>query len=175
MTKPVINVVDAKTRTEASGEHFGFSMTELAGTLSAKAIGANLTRIPPGKAAFPFHHHYGNEEHFFAISGLGVLRTSHETHDIGENDYIVSLPGGPDHAHQLINTGRDELVFLAVSTRIIPEVVGYPDSEKTGVRADSLDEESSRFLVSDSSRNAMDYWDGEDGNQVSVIVSQRQN
>ncbi len=174
MTKPVINVADAKTHTDASGEHFGYSKTELASALGATAIGANLTRILPGKAAFPIHHHYGNEEHFFVISGSGILRTSHEMHDIRQNDYIVSLPGGPDHAHQLINTGRDELVFLAVSTRIFPEVVGYPDSGKTGVRANSLDEESSRFLVSDSSRNAMDYWDGEDGKQVSVIVSQRQ-
>lgn len=175
MAGPVINVADARTRTEASGEHFAYSMTELASALNAKAIGANLTRIPPGKAAFPFHHHYGNEEHFFVISGSGVLRTSDQMHDIRKNDYIVNLPGGPEHAHQLINTGSDELVFLAISSRIVPEVVGYPDSAKTGVRADSLDEESSRFLVSDSSRNAMGYWDDEDGSQVLAIVSQKQS
>ncbi len=174
MKAPIINTSNARTHTGANGEHFGFSMTELASALGAKAIGANLTRIPPGKAAFPFHHHHANEEHFFIISGSGVLRTSDETHDIGENDYIVSLPGGPDHAHQLINTGRDELVFLAISTQVVPEVVGYPDSSKTGVRVDSLDEESSRFLVSDSSREKVSYWDNEDGEQVAAIVSRRQ-
>lgn len=174
MTGPVINVVDSKTHIEESGEHFAYSMTELASALGAKAIGANLTRIPPGKAAFPFHHHHGNEEHFFVISGSGVLRISHETHDIKKNDYIVNLPGGPDHAHQLINTGNDELVFLAISTRIVPEVVGYPDSGKTGVRTDSLAEKSSRFIVPDSSRNTRGYWDGEDGSQVLEIVSKNQ-
>ncbi len=110
MTKPVINVADAETHTDTSGEYFGYSMTELASALGAKTIGANLTRVPPGKAAFPFHHHYGNEEHFFVISGSGVLRTNDDTHDIREHDYIVNLPGGPNLAHQLINTGREELV-----------------------------------------------------------------
>jgi len=175
MTRPVINIADARTHTETSGQHFGYSMTELASALGAKAIGANLTRIPPGKAAFPFHHHYGNEEHFFITSGLGVLRIGDETHDIKANDYIVNLPGGPDRSHQLINTSCDELVFLAISTRIVPEVVGYPDSGKSGIRADSLDEESSRFLVSDSSRNTVGYWDDEEGNQVLAIVSERQS
>ena len=174
MAKVVINVADAETHTETSGEYFGYSMTELASALGAKAIGANLTRVPPGKAAFPFHHHYGNEEHFFVISGSGVLRTNDDTHDIRENDYIVNLPGVPDLAHQLINTGREELVYLAISTRIVPEVVGYPDSGKTGVRPDSLDEESSRFLVSGSSRGTVGYWDNEDGEQVAAIVSRRQ-
>ncbi len=171
MTRPVVNIADARTHTEESGEHFGYSMTELASALGAKSIGANLTRIPPGKAAFPFHHHYGNEEHFFVLSGTGVLRTSDETHEIEANDYIVNLPGGPDHAHQLINTGRDDLVFLAISTRIVPEVVGYPDSGKTGVRGESLDGESSRFLVSNSSRNQVGYWDKENGEQVAEILS----
>ena len=175
MTRPIINIANARTHTDASGEHFGYSMTELASALGAKAIGANLTCIPPGKAAFPFHHHYGNEEHFFIISGSGILRIGGETHDIGENDYIVNLPGGPDHAHQLINTGRAELVFLAISSRIVPEVVGYPDSSKTGVRAESLAEESSRFLVSDSLRGKVSYWDNENGEQVAAIVSRRQN
>ena len=175
MTKPVINIADSKTHTGVSGEYFAYSMTELAGALGAKAIGANLTRIPPGKAGFPFHHHYGNEEHFFIISGSGVLRMSDETYDIKENDYIVNLPGGPEYAHQLINTGSEELVFLAISTRDVPEVVGYPDSRKTGVRTDTLTEESSRFIVSDSSRNTVGYWDGEDGGQVLKVLSKAQN
>ncbi len=92
MAKVVINVADAETHTETSGEYFGYSMTELASALGAKAIGANLTRVPPGKAAFPFHHHYGNEEHFFVISGSGVLRANDDTHDIREHDYIVHWP-----------------------------------------------------------------------------------
>ncbi len=72
MKKPLINVADAETHAEKCGERFEYSMTELSHALGAKAIGANLTRVPPGKAAFPFHHHAANEEHFFVISGYTV-------------------------------------------------------------------------------------------------------
>ena len=48
MAKPIINVADAETHTANNGEYFGYSMTELAGALGAMAIGANLTRVPPG-------------------------------------------------------------------------------------------------------------------------------
>lgn len=172
MTGPVINVADAETHTMENGEHFGFAMTELAGPLGAKMIGANLTRVPPGKAAFPYHHHYGNEEHFFVLSGSGVLRLADQVFEVKKHDYIVNLPGGPNRAHQLINTGETDLVYLAISTGIVPEVVGYPDSGKTGVRPASLDDDPSRFLVSDAARNAIDYWDREDGERVAAILAE---
>ena len=173
MTKPVINVAQATTHTEESGESFAFSMTELAGALGANAIGANITRVPPGKAAFPFHHHYANEEHFFVLSGSGVLRQGADIHQVTKNDYIVNLPGGPESAHQLINTGSEDLVYLAISTAAVVEVVGYPDSAKTGVRTVPYGEANSRFLVPDASRNSVGYWEGEDGSQVAQIVARR--
>ncbi|MGI9416855.1 MAG: cupin domain-containing protein [Geminicoccaceae bacterium] len=155
MTKPIINVADAATETERSGAHFEYTMTALAGALGAKAIGANITRIPPGKAAFPFHHHHANEEHFFVLSGVGVLRHGSAIYDVRANDYIVNLPGDASRAHQLINNGEDDLVFLAISTRVAPEVVGYPDSAKTGVRASALDRDDGRFLIADKSKNEL--------------------
>lgn len=173
MTKPVINVAEAETHSGGSGAHFAHSMTELSLPLGARQIGANVTRIPPGKAAFPFHHHHGNEEHFFILGGVGVLRLGKEVHEVKPQDYIVNLPGGPERAHQLINTGEEDLVFLAISTSIVPEVVGYPDSAKTGVRPASLDDDDFRFLMSDSAKNTRAYWDGEDGRKVEGIVAAR--
>ncbi len=171
MKKPVINVADAPMHSDASGAHFSYSMTQLAGELGAKSIGANITRVPPGKAAFPIHHHYANEEHFFVLSGSGVLRLGPETYAVKRNDYIVNLPGGPDYAHQLINTGAEDLVYLAISTQVLPEVVGYPDSGKTGVRTVWSKDKSGRFLVSDSAKNSVEYWQGEDGAQVASILA----
>jgi uncharacterized cupin superfamily protein len=173
MRKPVINIDDAMTHHGANGDAFGYSMTELAGALGAKAIGANLTRVPPGKAAFPFHHHYANEEHFFVLSGTGVLRHGTEIHDVKKYDYIVHLPGGPERSHQLINTGIEDLVYLAISTNAIPDVVGYPDSAKTGVRTATYGDENSRFLLSDDSKNNDGYWDREDGSRVAQILATR--
>lgn len=173
MKKPIVNIADAPTRSGTSGTHFSYSLTELASELGAKTIGANITRVPPGKAAFPFHHHYANEEHFFVLRGSGVLRLGAQTFDVRGNDYIVNLPGGPDLAHQLINTGSEDLVYLAISTQVLPDVVGYPDSGKTGVRTVGTKDRSGRFLVSDSSKNTVDYWQGENGARVASIVDGR--
>ena len=172
MRKPVINVADAPVHAGKSGAYFEYSMSELADSLGANAIGANLTRVPPGKAAFPFHHHYANEEHFFVLSGQGVLRSGASTIAVKVHDYIVNLPGGPEAAHQLINTGAEDLVYLAISSARLPDVVGYPDSGKTGVRLAMSEEPGARFLIEDSARDAATYWGGEDGRQVAAILAQ---
>jgi uncharacterized cupin superfamily protein len=173
MSKPLINVDDATTHKGTSGAYFDYSMTELAGAVGASAIGANLTRVPPGKAAFPFHHHYANEEHFFVLSGSGVLRYGAEIYDVKKNDYVVNLPGGPERAHQLINTGAEDLVYLAISTSAVPDVVGYPDSAKTAVRTAPYGEANSRFVLSDASKDTEGYWEREDGKRVAQIVARR--
>lgn len=173
MPKPVINLAEVETHSGESGAHFAYSMTELSLPLGARRIGANVTRIPPGKAAFPFHHHHGNEEHFFILSGSGVLRLAEGLHEVKPQDYIVNLPGGPESAHQLINTGEEDLVFLAISTSRVPEIVGYPDSGKTGARPSSLDQDDHRFILPDSAKNTVAYWDGEAGEEVAAIVAAR--
>jgi uncharacterized cupin superfamily protein len=169
--KPIINVSEGTTHSAESGGSFAYSMTELASELGARAIGANITRVPPGKAAFPFHNHYANEEHFFVLGGSGVLRHGEELHAVAKNDYIVNLPGGTECAHQLINTGGEDLVYLAISTNVIPEVCGYPDSGKTGVRTAVYGEADSRFLICDASKGSVSYWEREDGRRVAQIVA----
>jgi uncharacterized cupin superfamily protein len=171
MKKPVINLSQGTQRTGGSGDFFAYSMTELAGDLGANTIGANVTRVPPGKAAFPFHHHYANEEHFFVLSGSGMLRYGDDSYKVAQHDYIVNLPGGPESAHQLINTGLEDLVYLAISTQVIPDVCGYPDSGKTSVRTASYEQANSRFLLPDSCKDTIDYWELEDGRRVGEIVA----
>lgn len=53
-----------------------------------------------------------------------MLRIGVETFDVKPQDYIVNRPGGAETAHQLVNTGNEDLVYLAVSTAVLPEVVG---------------------------------------------------
>lgn len=171
MQRPIINLAEAPVVSDASGEHFAYSMSQLAAGLGARALGANVTRVPPGKAAFPIHHHHANEEHFFVVAGSGVLRYGAQNYDVRVNDYIVTPPGGPELAHQLINTGDEDLVYLAISTMVIPEVVGYPDTGKTGVRVAQGGGDRARFLVDDKDKNARSYWEGEDGAWVAAIAS----
>jgi len=169
--KPIINLDDAPSGSDKSGAMFEYRMQELSAPLAAKGIGANVTRVPPGKAAFPIHHHHANEEHFFILSGSGILRLGAETHAIRPNDYVVIPPGGPELAHQFINTGDVELAYLAISTLMLPEVVGYPDAGKTGVRTSYSPAPTARFLIEDGAKDTVAYWDGESGDAVAAVVT----
>lgn len=168
--KPIINLAEAPTDGMGHGDCFSFRLSQLAGPLGAKSIGANVTRVPAGKAAFPLHHHYGNEEHFFVLSGTGVLRLGAETHPVRSNDYIVTPAGGPETAHQLVNTGNEDLVYLAISTKSVPDVAGYPDSGKTGVIVAAWGEKPPPFIVHDTTKGDVQYWDNEDGTAVEAVV-----
>jgi uncharacterized cupin superfamily protein len=166
----ILNAADGERMTVERGGLFEARVTPLAEKLGARLIGSNITAIPAGKAAYPIHHHFANEEHFFVLAGRGMLRYGATTHRIRPGDYVFAPPGGPEVAHQFINTGADELRILAISTKIVPEVVGYPDSGKTGVRT-SPDHPHGRFLLEDRNRNTVGYWDGEDGAAVARVVA----
>lgn len=171
MTRPIVNVAEAPVYRGSSGELFEFSMASLARVAGGRAIGANVTTLRPGKAAFPLHHHHANEEHFFILSGTGVLRVGTETFAVQPRDYIVNLPGGPETAHQLVNTGSEDLVYLAISTTQLPEVAGYPESGKTGVRFAAGEDPAARFLVRDGDKDSVGYWEGEDGGGVAAVLA----
>jgi uncharacterized cupin superfamily protein len=166
---PILNIADAESRPITNGDVFEARLAPLAERLGGRDIGANVTTVPPGKAAFPLHHHHGNEEHFFIISGNGVLRLGAANHAVKPGDYIVTPPGGAELAHQLVNTGATDLVYLALSTKHLPEVVGYPDSGKTGVAAEGMAQR--RFLVEDRFRDTVTYYDGEDGAGVRAAAA----
>ena len=53
-----------------------------------------------------------------------------------------------------INTGDVDLVYLAISTLQVPEVVGYPDSRKTGVAVVPWGQSPPRRVVPKSSSRA---------------------
>ena len=167
--KPILNTDDGTKLTVEHGDAFAARVTPLAERLGATQIGSNITAVPPGHAAYPYHHHFANEEHFFVLRGTGTLRFGSETFPVRTGDYVYTPPGGPEVAHQFVNTGTEELVFLAISSKRLPEVVGYPDSAKTGVRT-SPDREHGRFLVEDRYRDTQGYWDGENGAAVHRIT-----
>lgn len=168
--KPILNLAEAPQIEVSHGERFEARMRRLAAPLGASRIGSNVTSVPPGKAAFPMHHHHANEEHFFVLSGRGVLRYGDAWYEIGPQDYLYCAPGGVEHAHQLINTGKEDLVYLAISTLQLPEVVGYPDSRKTGVATAPFGTPGGRCLVEDRLKDTKGYWDDEDGAAIAQIV-----
>jgi uncharacterized cupin superfamily protein len=172
MDKPVINIADIELQPRpaafaANGEaaeRFDARIGQIAPLIGARQLGYNITAVPPGKRAFPFHNHRVNEEMFFILEGSGELRYGENTYPVRPGDVIACPAGDKGRAHSILNSGEAELRYLAVSTKRSPEIAEYPDSGKFGVLAQFADEsgsESRMFFHIDREGEGLDYWEGE--------------
>jgi uncharacterized cupin superfamily protein len=172
MNKPVINISEVElqsgppafTATGPAAERFGARMQMIGTRIGARKLGYNITEVPPGKRAFPSHNHRVNEEMFFILEGSGEIRVGAQTYAIRAGDIIACPPGGRETAHQIINNGPGPLRYLAVSTKLTPEIVEYPDSDKFAVTGDFPPDahgQPQAFLFIGRAADQVDYWDGE--------------
>jgi uncharacterized cupin superfamily protein len=173
MPKPILNLADVEFRKVGYGanfpgatdapEKFEAQLGDIGRRLGAQKLGYNLTVVPPGKRAFPFHNHRVNEEMFFIIEGEGEVRIGSETYPVKRGDVIAHPPGGPETAHQIVNTSKAELKYLAVSTRLSAEIAEYPDSEKFGVYAElpPADGKPQLFRFIGRAGASLNYYEGE--------------
>lgn len=150
----VVNVADVEEVEHMDGDHWGGAYKPLTPALDAHPgrLGANLSRVPPGRSACPFHTHAREDEVFFVISGRGVFRYGDKVQDIRAGD-CISCPAGTGMAHQLANPFSEDLVYLAVGLNDPHEVCTYPDSGKVMVRS----------LKTVGRLTKFDYMDGEPG------------
>src|SRR5438034_10697007 len=81
-----------------------------------------ICRIPPGKAAYPYHSHSAQWEFYHVISGKGVVRHAEGTTAIEPGDAFVFQPGEP---HQLISDALGELVVYVVADNPMGESCHY--------------------------------------------------
>jgi uncharacterized cupin superfamily protein len=159
---PVISIHDLEYEqrpeawqpTGAAAQKFHVERGSLTERLGLTTLGINVTRVAPGKTAYPFHSHRCNDELFYILAGDGELRLGGELHAVKAGDVIGCPIGGPETAHQLINTGREPLHYLSMSSNIDPDICEYPDSKKVGVWV-------GEFSYLTRSNSAVDYWDGE--------------
>jgi uncharacterized cupin superfamily protein len=165
--KPIVNVdelqyMDLAQMSRQMGtempERFGGRMGPVGRAVGARRLGYNVTALPPGKRGFPFHSHRHNEEMFFILEGEGQVRIGSETYPVRRGDFIACVTGGPETAHQIVNTGTTELKYIAVSTMERPEVCQYPDSGKVAA-LDGMGPDGFRYVARESQQ--VDYWDGE--------------
>jgi len=172
MQKPIINLDDVALEPWPAGaalsgmaaERYEAKMGFIGPRIGAQKLGYNITAVPPGKSAFPLHNHHANEEMFFVLQGSGKLRIGDQVYPIRVGDVIACPPGGKEKAHKITNTGTEELRYLAVSTKLSPEVVDYPDSGKFGVLAElgpDADGKPQRFVFVGREGQSLNYWDGE--------------
>ncbi|GAB6039612.1 cupin domain-containing protein [Endothiovibrio diazotrophicus] len=171
MTKPFINIDEVELNPRPAtfapsgpaAERFDARIGPIGSRIGARKLGYNLTAVPPGKRAFPRHNHHVNEEMFFILQGSGELRIGEARYPVRSGDVIACPPGGREAAHQITNTGTEELRYLAVSTAQLPELCEYPDSGKFGFINEWTDPggEARRFGYFGREEDARGYWDGE--------------
>jgi uncharacterized cupin superfamily protein len=164
LAKPVVNIADVPLLDRGHGEKFALQWGRIGPLVGAKALGCALHVVAAGKRAFPYHAHHANEELFFILSGTGEYRYGDKTYPIKTGDFLAAPAGGPEVAHQIINTGAEEMRYLGISTMRTPDAVDYPDSGKFGVwsRPDPGGDPRNAGLRYLGRRDTtLDYWDGE--------------
>ena len=161
--KPIVNIDDLDYMDFGDGGKFQAKLAMMGGIVGAKKLGYNITRISPGKAAFPYHLHHKIEEMFFILEGEGTLRFNETEYPIKKGD-VIAGPTGLGTAHQIRNTSDAELVFLAVSTLETPDVAEYPDSDKYAVICGDLpggDPSKADFRIVAKKDAGVGYFEGE--------------
>jgi uncharacterized cupin superfamily protein len=137
--------------------------------IGAQRLGYSFFTVPPGKAAFPYHTHAGNEEMIYVIDGQGILRFGKEELSV-EAGAVVACPPGLDYPHQLINNGAADLHYFVVSTMDYPDLSEYPDSNKVGAYATAAVGANVGFRALYVRDKNVNYYDGEDGKEIERIV-----
>lgn len=109
-----------------------------------------ITRLPPGKAAYPFHSHSAQWEFYYVMSGSGQIRDKNGDTAVEAGDAFIF---GPNEPHQLINGSSEDLVLFVVADNPIGESSYFPDSKKWLVRSPE------RTLIRST---PLEYYDGEE-------------
>ena len=158
--KPVINIDAVALAERGNGKQFAVKWGRAGPALGLTGLGCAVHVVPPGKKAFPFHRHHVMDELFFIVSGAGEYRFGDERVPLRAGD-LVGAPAGKA-AHQIINTGSEDLLYLGISTMGGVDIIEYPDSQKVGLAAGvkNADFKTATYVGMGRLRPA-DYYDGE--------------
>ncbi|MDB5101418.1 MAG: hypothetical protein JWM80_5839 [Cyanobacteria bacterium RYN_339] len=123
------NLDDIPWESTPSEGRYGSDDKIVAEHVAQQRLDLAITRLAPGKSSCPYHYHHAGEELFFVLEGTGQVRLGGKTYPLRPHD-VISCPPGPEGAHQIINTGDQPLVYMAISTNDDVEIAEYPDSGK---------------------------------------------
>jgi len=133
MKKRIVNLADLELQDSGNGKSFQAKVGRAGPLLGLTSIGCALVVLAPRKRAYPLHRHHVGSELFYILSGSGEVRLDDETKPVCEGDLIGNPPGA--EAHQIVNTGKGELRYLAFSDIGSVDVIEYPDSGKIAAAA----------------------------------------
>ncbi len=162
---PVVHLDEVALRDWGHGTRFEARLGRIGPAIGARALGCQLHIVPPGKAAFPRHAHHANEEMLVILSGAGTFRLGETSWPVRAGHVCAAPAGGLETAHELRNTGAEELRYLCISTLNDPDVLEYPDSGKRAVasmRPEGGGLAAARvFHIWHAEDAALEYWEGE--------------
>ena len=161
MVKPVMNLDEVLFDDVEENGRFTSRRGSIGRRIGARQLGYNLTVLPPGKVQCPFHSHRAEEEMFLILEGEGELRFGDRRYPLRRHDVIACPTGGPEVAHQIVNTGQVDLRYLALSTLAEVEVCEYPDSDKVLLVTGKPGEPGLRKMI--RAEATVDYYDREEG------------
>lgn len=110
-----------------------FTIKQVIPRAEATKCRVNFVEVEPGNQAFSYHYHEMNEEVFYIISGIGIVRTSKGDITLNAGD-VITFPTGIEGAHVIRNGSETEkLVYLDFDAINVPEIVHMPDTNKVMV------------------------------------------
>jgi len=137
---------------DPDGYHAGYA--KLGPAIGAEMLAGTVYELPAGRSNCPYHYE-SDEEWLMVLEGKLTVRHPGGEAALDPGD-LVCFPAGPDGAHKLTNRTEAPVKMLIVSTRRMPAVAVYPDSDKIGVFTEKRRDD---LMVRRSSD--VDYWDGE--------------
>jgi uncharacterized cupin superfamily protein len=120
----IINIDQAGSMDWGKGNQYEANLGALGHVVGAKKLGFNVTRLAPGKAAFPYHFHHNTEE-LFVVEGSGTVRSADGEHPLRQGDLLL-CPTGAEGGHKIANDSDADLVYLAVSNKSTPTATRAP-------------------------------------------------
>jgi uncharacterized cupin superfamily protein len=151
----IVNQINLTGKHKVEHEPYEFVKYEITPRKDFSQCYVAMYEIPPMKSNYPYHYHIANTEVFYVISGQGILRTPEGDRNIKSGDFIV-CPPSENCAHKIINNSENEILkYIDFDTTNSPDIIGYPDSDKTGI---IIHNQSSTFYRNE---DKVDYYDGE--------------
>jgi uncharacterized cupin superfamily protein len=119
---------------DADPEGYRAGSLKISPHIGASTMAGSVYEVPPGQANCPYHYE-SDEEWLLVLEGRLTVRHPDGEDDLEPGD-LVCFPRGPAGAHKLMNGGDEPVRMLIVSTRNMPQVAVYPDSDKIGIWTD---------------------------------------
>ncbi len=166
MTKQVVGLAEVASfdSTPRDLQGSGAQVAPVGQLPGLQGIGCRYIGVEPGKRAYPFHNHLGNDELFLILEGSGTYLYGESDMTISAGDLCAASRGGPATAHQIISSSSRLLKYLAISTKRDPDICEYPDSDKFAAIAvrPGKDVMSAHMRFVGRMDSAVSYFDGED-------------